>query len=370
MQWVFKMQKFFPSFSSMPSFENNQIKQQYERWVLDFNLIQIRFICTLTAVLYIISAYIDTYFAPNDILTLKLITHLFLLPVILFFIALLTLKAKYYKILLYILTAAPILAAGATLIIISKLNNPSIYIPEVYLILFWIFTVSGLPLLYATISAVTTFTLVIITTCFIFDYSAEVLTMHCFWMTAAFSFGFLGSYLLEKSNKSVFLTHMKLEEAAVTDKLTGLYNRGKLDEFLHDAFRKSKDSFALILIDIDDFKYINDNYGHLTGDKILEKLSALLKVDLLSTDKIIRWGGEEFMIISHHSTYGAISKQVESLCQQVQAYDFAIEKDVTISIGFTLSIKGDTIDSIIRRADTALYIAKHSGKNCIKFLEN
>jgi diguanylate cyclase (GGDEF)-like protein len=189
-------------------------------------------------------------------------------------------------------------------------------------------------------------------------------------MVAAFSFGFLGAYLLEKSNKSVFLTHIKLEEAAVTDKLTGLYNRGKLDEFLYDAFQNSRDSFALILIDIDDFKYINDNYGHLTGDKILEKLSALLKADLLPTDKIIRWGGEEFMIISHHTTYEKISRQVEGLCQKVQAYDFEIKKNITISIGFTLSTKTDTTDSIIRRADTALYIAKHSGKNCIKFLEN
>lgn len=364
------MQKLFPSFSSMPIFKNDQIKQQYEQWILYSNLIQIRFICTLTAVLYIISAYIDTYFIPSEVLTLKLMIHLFLLPAILFFITFLTFKVKYYKILLYILTIAPILAAIATLIIISKLNNPSIYIPEIYLILFWIFTVSGLPLLYATISAVTTFILVNLTTCFIFDYSAEVLTMHCFWMIAAFSFGFLGAYLLEKSNKSVFLTHIKLKEAAVTDKLTGLYNRGKLDEFLYEAFQNSKDPFALILIDIDDFKYVNDNYGHLTGDKILEKLSALLKADLLPTDRIIRWGGEEFMIISHHTTYEKISKRVEELCQKVQTYDFEIKKNITISIGFTLSLREDTIDSIIKRADTALYIAKHSGKNCIKFLEN
>lgn len=362
--------KFYPFFSAIINFRDQRIKAQFDRWILHSNIIQIRFISALTGILYLISAYLDTLFAPDNVLSLKLTVHLYLLPAILFFITFLTFKERYYRFMLYILTVAPVIAAAGNLVIISKLENPSVYMAELYLILFWIFTVSGLPLLYAAASAVTTFFIVLVSTYLLFDFSAEVFTMHCFWMVAAFSFGFLGAFLLEKSNRSVFCTHLELEELAVTDKLTGLFNRVKLDEFLRDAFTQNRGethSFGLIILDIDDFKKVNDRYGHLTGDSILVELSSLLIRHLPSKDKAIRWGGEEFMIISSDTEKQKLLDLAERLRRKIQAHDFNIPEEITVSIGVAFCRTGDTVDSIIKRADDALYIAKNSGRNRIEF---
>ena len=172
------------------------------------------------------------------------------------------------------------------------------YLTEDYLIIFWIFTISGLKLLHATISATITFIILFIVTYFFFSFSTELFIMHFFWLLSSFSFGFLGAFLIEKSSRTIFFNKEKLEQLAVTDNLTGLYNRTKLDEVLQhelDRSKRYKLSFGLVLLDIDYFKDVNDDYGHEVGDSVLKELSEILKKHSRTTDILIRWGGEEFV---------------------------------------------------------------------------
>jgi diguanylate cyclase (GGDEF)-like protein len=352
-------------------FQDKATKEKFDKWMINTKLLQVRFITALTGLLYILYAFINSLVVTSEILPLMLTIHLYIMPSLLFLISLMTFKKDLYKLYTFLLILAPVAAAAGNLLIVSKLEDPALYMTEIYLILFWIFIVSGLRLWQEILSALITFILVIAVTYFFFSLSTEYFIMHCFWMLASLSFGFLSAYLLERSYKEVFCTHEQLTQIATTDKLTGLHNRAKLDELLQNALDRSKrfhHSFGLVIMDIDHFKEINDTYGHLAGDTVLRELSKLITERLRPTDKVIRWGGEEFLLICAETDQKNVLERVKKLCLKIQQHHFSIPSGITASFGLTHYSKGDTIDSIIKRADDALYLAKNSGRNRIEFL--
>jgi two-component system cell cycle response regulator len=156
------------------------------------------------------------------------------------------------------------------------------------------------------------------------------------------------------------------KELSEHDALTGINNRRyfdyKLAELLNIALRYKR-PLSLIMFDIDHFKDINDAYGHGTGDFILKELSAVTKEELRTTDFFARYGGEEFMIIAPETPLSTVKELAERLRLKVEKHDFKIGQTVTCSFGVTEVKTGDTSQSIIYRADTALYEAKETGRN-------
>jgi len=168
--------------------------------------------------------------------------------------------------------------------------------------------------------------------------------------------------LVKKRNK-------ELSQLVVTDKLTNLYNRRKLEELIQKEIHRCerfKHTFTLAILDIDYFKDVNDTYGHLTGDRVLIEISSILKTELRKTDFVGRFGGEEFVIICTESNLKNISSIIESLRLKIANYDFSEVGQKTASFGLTMYKKDDSIDSIIKRADDALYRAKENGRNRIE----
>ena len=165
--------------------------------------------------------------------------------------------------------------------------------------------------------------------------------------------------------------NIELFELAVTDQLTGLYNRIMLDRSLEIELNSSDrfDSvFGIVLIDIDHFKLINDNYGHQTGDRILVCFAELLQNNTRKSDIVGRWGGEEFMIICPDIDEKGIMTLAEKLRIIIKDYKFPEIHKRTASFGVTLYDKHeDNIPKIIKRADDALYKAKENGRNRIEF---
>lgn len=161
----------------------------------------------------------------------------------------------------------------------------------------------------------------------------------------------------------------ELEELSVTDQLTKLYNRRKIDKILEteiEQARRYNHLFSLILIDIDYFKKINDNYGHLVGDLVLQTLSKLFASNIRKSDMVGRWGGEEFLIISMEKDLKKVLVFVEKLRALVDNHHFKTVGNITCSFGVSHYTQGDSIDSLLRRADVALYHAKNAGRNCVK----
>ncbi|AMC35553.1 GGDEF domain-containing response regulator [Janthinobacterium sp. B9-8] len=158
----------------------------------------------------------------------------------------------------------------------------------------------------------------------------------------------------------------ELEQLAITDRLTGLYNRLFLDQVLEREFTSAgrhSTTFSLILVDIDHFKKVNDSYGHHMGDEVLKSISRILKETIRASDLLGRWGGEEFLILCPKTQLKDAAKVAEKLRLAIEHYDFASIGCRTASFGVACYKNGDTIAMVEARADKALYLAKDQGRN-------
>lgn len=159
----------------------------------------------------------------------------------------------------------------------------------------------------------------------------------------------------------------RIEELSITDKLTGLYNRLKIDELLLkqvNYFKRYKTPFSIILFDVDNFKSINDNFGHDIGDFVLEKLSKVAKRNIRKTDEIGRWGGEEFIVICTNTNIDDAYILAENLRKNIESANFGKVGTVTVSLGVSSFLSADSMTTIFKRVDRALYQAKKNNKNC------
>jgi len=150
------------------------------------------------------------------------------------------------------------------------------------------------------------------------------------------------------------------------DRLTQLYNRYKLDSVLKFEFERSRRSnslFSIILFDIDDFKKVNDIYGHVVGDSVLKEFSEIIKSHVRQIDTPGRWGGEEFMIILPESSADGGEILAEKLRVQINAYNFTTVGHITASFGVAGFDANISDIELIARADESMYRAKKTGKN-------
>lgn len=160
----------------------------------------------------------------------------------------------------------------------------------------------------------------------------------------------------------------ELEENSKLDALTKVFNRRALIQYLEEVTAKEdlKYELHLLMLDIDDFKTINDTYGHIAGDKILIFIANILRKTLRDGDKIFRYGGEEFIIILNRINSEScldITNRLLHLIRSNQLIYKGSSLTVTMSIGATKYHRGDTPENIIARADKALYKSKKNGKN-------
>ena len=160
-----------------------------------------------------------------------------------------------------------------------------------------------------------------------------------------------------------------LEILSVTDKLTGLANRRKLEAALQSELLRARrygKIFSVILLDVDHFKNVNDTHGHQAGDEVLVRLAALLTANARETDLVGRWGGEEFLIVCPETSLTLVSTLAERYRQELEQQDFGEIGQITSSFGVTACEEGDDVQRLIQRADQALYRAKESGRNRVE----
>lgn len=158
-----------------------------------------------------------------------------------------------------------------------------------------------------------------------------------------------------------------MEEMAHTDELTRLPNRRSFTEMLEKRLQHPR-IFALLLIDIDHFKRINDEYGHQNGDMVLARVGHALRLRQRPGDAVARWGGEEFVLLLEESDAQNARQVAERLRKAIEVLNPS-NIPITISIGGTLCARGDTVESIFQRADRMLYLAKANGRNCVAWSE-
>lgn len=162
----------------------------------------------------------------------------------------------------------------------------------------------------------------------------------------------------------------KLRKLSLTDPLTNVYNRRyfieKLEEELDRIQRQGRGTFSIALLDIDHFKSINDCFGHHAGDFILIKLTETINNQIRKIDCLARWGGEEFIILFPHTKLEVATLLTEELRNNISKMDTSIASKITASIGVVEYCAGETVDSIIQRADNMMYEAKNAGRDCVR----
>jgi len=170
--------------------------------------------------------------------------------------------------------------------------------------------------------------------------------------------------------RAAYDENRKLKELLITDELTKISNRRYLEFYLKNFINEAKEfdlKFGVLFLDIDNFKEVNDTYGHNIGDEILKLVSQTLKFNIRGEDKIGRWGGEEFIAILKVENSIELEVIAAKLCLLVANSFHTTEDDkkisVTISIGGTMFQVNDDVNSLIARADNNMYISKKLGKN-------
>jgi diguanylate cyclase (GGDEF)-like protein len=174
---------------------------------------------------------------------------------------------------------------------------------------------------------------------------------------------------LSKLNASLLHKSKKYEEMASTDPLTGLYNRRKFSELYTSSLltmEQRENSMSILILDLDHFKRVNDTYGHSIGDQVLIQVSNLLIKKLRNIDIVCRWGGEEFVVLFPAVDLKNALFLAEKLRVSIEVLEIDVVGRVTASFGVTEVIKGESVDSAIERADKAMYMAKESGRNCVR----
>jgi diguanylate cyclase len=162
------------------------------------------------------------------------------------------------------------------------------------------------------------------------------------------------------------LTADELTRLASTDELTGLANRRRVTETLEAELRRFDrygHEFSIVLIDVDHFKAVNDRLGHGAGDRALIGLAGRGLQLLRSVDTLGRWGGEEFVAVLPETSFDETVRKAASLCEQVAATPLINGCTITVSCGVTTVSAGDSVESLLQRADEALYAAKRGGRN-------
>jgi len=173
---------------------------------------------------------------------------------------------------------------------------------------------------------------------------------------------FLGKDLIERQEK---LTE-EIRSLSEIDHLTEMYNRRKITELFeteYARYKRYKYPLSIIIVDIDFFKKINDKYGHNQGDITLKEIASILKAELRESDHVGRWGGEEFLVICPETDIDGAYTLAEKLRKSISEYPFTNIGHRTASFGVTTCSADCTFESMINRADKALYSAKSAGRN-------
>ncbi|WP_373004243.1 diguanylate cyclase domain-containing protein [Sulfurimonas sp.] len=179
-----------------------------------------------------------------------------------------------------------------------------------------------------------------------------------------------GSFIISFTDISnTMIEHTKLKRKATHDKLTGALNREFFDNNIQSIIKDAQPKkLGFVLCDIDHFKSVNDTYGHNRGDTVLKDFTTIISDSIRDTDYLIRWGGEEFIVLMKVNSIDSLKKATEHIRQRIENHHFEEVDNITASFGITLYIQNEEIIDTLERVDKALYKAKDNGRNQVQII--
>lgn len=201
-----------------------------------------------------------------------------------------------------------------------------------------------------------------------FEHGTDQSTLWKVIGAVAVFFAFFGyRFVMQKRfNRQLQTKNVELEHLSQTDRLTGIYNRLKVDVMLEQEFeraRRYERGLSVVMFDLDHFKLVNDTFGHQAGDKVLIATAALVQESIRKLDIFGRWGGEEFLILCPETDVQGAQQLADNLREKIATMDIGEVGTITASFGVTQLGKADDAKRLIGNADAALYQAKQNGRN-------
>ena len=194
-----------------------------------------------------------------------------------------------------------------------------------------------------------------------FSALGNIYLSHGVLITGLYFLASYQNYLHQAEGKASVLARL-----AYTDALTSIANRRQMELYISSEILREQRygrAFSVILIDIDNFKIVNDNYGHDVGDRVLKNLAEALQSRTRASDHVGRWGGEEFVIVTPETDLAEACALAEHICNYIRNAVLLDGYPLTLSLGVASFQIGDSVTSLIKRADEALYEAKKTGKD-------
>ena len=277
-------------------------------------------------------------------------------------------RDKNYYSLIYWFTAYEILIALSFIYISNKFPSPNLLIQAfgVMIIILAIFLVNNRWLYSIFTSLFVSISYFVFVAYYFTDVSVSEFLAANVHILIVISLSSISSYSINYYKRVQYLNNLELLKIAENDSLTGIYNKAKFNKEyarLAEIAAEKNLYFAVVMFDIDDFKGINDRYGHLVGDLILIELTDIIRRNIHQSDIFARWGGDEFVLIFPDMQLHQAIELTERLRKVISEHTFEKSEHVTCSFGVAAFKKDDDLDKILHHADERLYMAKNSGKN-------
>ena len=351
-------------------FAERNLEQDFFNDYIARNLKYLRPAILIFGILYMLFIVPDYLFIADQKALIVILANraVFFMLILIFFFA--TKTFDQYQLLPRWITAYEILGGISFILIFNQYPAPNFLIQTMGLIIlistFFIVPNRWIYMLFASVLIIVAF---LVFSAYrmeelpISEFSAGVVYL----LIVLLLFGFI-SFLYHRSNRRKYAYSKQLLNLTAVDRLTGIYNRAKWDQELERWItyaNRYETPLAVIFFDIDDFKSINDAYGHLTGDKVIVGIADIVRHAIRECDIFARWGGDEFMLLLPNTD----EMQARALAERLQAslaeHPFDDAGTVTCSFGVTSVQKNDNGDCLVWRIDQLLYSAKQSGKNRI-----
>ncbi|MBP1745073.1 MAG: diguanylate cyclase [Firmicutes bacterium] len=358
------------SISALGEFNDKNLEREFIAQYLGQNIKYMRPMILFLGILYWMFIIPDFFIIKNieTIISILINRTVFMMSTIVLYFALK--KVKDYTRITYWITIYEVWAVILFLAIFTNYESPDFLI-QAFGVMIVILGISQVPNKWINMVAayfMICISFIILSPGYIIDIKVSEYYAGVVYIFLVLVITSMASFKSNYYNRKQYIYSEELLLLSNTDPLTGIFNRAKFNEELENLInysRRYKTNFSFVIFDFDNFKDINDTFGHLAGDEVIKDTVDIIRNSIRKTDIFARWGGEEFVLLLPNTDREKAIELTERLKSLITDNTFASAADITCSFGLATFEENDNADSLMSRADRFLYTAKREGKNRI-----
>jgi two-component system, cell cycle response regulator len=361
--------------SFIDEFIDVALEKEYFNYEMEKAIKYMEPIVLILGFLYTLFAIPDYYIIKDKSIFHEILINRIVVGIVILFLYIILKKSKNYMITAYIISITEVIVIISFLMIFFNYENPDYLIQAfgMMIVILGFFLVPNKWINTVVASLFASILFVAISKSYFEKIEPSKFYAGVVYIFLVIGLSGISSYRNNYLKRKNYVDSKELLRIAETDSLTGIYNRGRFDHELQNwinVYKRYKNPLSLCMFDFDNFKRVNDNHGHITGDKVLVNSIALINKIIRKTDIFARWGGEEFVLLLPNTSLEEAKELVERIRLSVADLNHKEAGHVTCSFGLVSVNDNDNIVTLLNRVDNCLYSAKNSGKNRIEIQLN